>query len=74
MVNTYKNKAQEYCEKYGIVPYKITKTKLIYYASYPAYSSEKRHTYKCIVDLETMKETRKQLKCYLKLSDVNMYK
>lgn len=74
MANTYKHKAQEYCEKYGIVPYKITKTKLIYYANYPAYLHEKRHTYKCAVDLKTMQETRIQLKRYFKLGNINMYK
>ena len=71
---TNKQKADAYCEKYGIIPYSITSHRMVYYANYPQYLNEKRHTYKVIVRLSDMHETRTQLKRYSNLGNCNMYK
>lgn len=67
-------KAIEYCEKHGVIDYKITPTKLIYYANYPAYLYEKRRTYKVTIDLSTMQEKRTLLKKWNAKGNSNMYK
>lgn len=66
--------ATEYCERYGIIPYKETETELVYYANYPAYLSEKKRTYKVVVNLATGKETRTELLRWNKLGDDNIGK
>ena len=67
-------KAIEYCEKHGVIDYKITPTKLIYYTNYPAYLYEKRKTYKVTLDLYTMEEKRTLLKRWNAKGNANMYK
>ena len=69
-----KAKAIEYCEKHGVIDYKITPTQLIYYANYPAYLYEKRKTYKVTLDLYTMEEKRTLLKRWNAKGNANMYK
>lgn len=49
-----------YAEKYGIIEFKTKGNRMIYYTSFPM----ERMTYKCVVDLETGKETRSPLKRY----------
>lgn len=71
---TNEQKAIIYCEKYGILPYKITDKEIIYYANYPKYLNEKRRSYKIIVDLKTLKEKRILLKRYTRLGNNNLYK
>lgn len=61
LVDCIKN-VQLYCEKYGIIEYKIIKKELVYYASYPI----ERNTYKCIVNLDSMEEKRYILQRYYK--------
>lgn len=68
------SKAIQYCEKYGVIDYKITPTQLIYYANYPAYLYDKRRTYKVTIDLSTMQEKRTLLKRWNVKGNVNMYK
>lgn len=53
----YKNKALKYAEKYGIIDYEIKENLMIYYVNY----SLENRKYKCTVNLNTMKETRKQI-------------
>lgn len=67
-------KALNYCEKYGILPYKEDGKTLVYYANYPAYGMEKRYTIKVTVNLETMEETRKRLKKWNRKGNENLYK
>ena len=67
-------KAIEYCEKHGVIDYKITPTQLIYYTNYPAYLYEKRKTYKVTLDLYTMEEKRTLLKRWNAKGNANMYK
>lgn len=56
------NKATVYCEKYGIVEFRIEGYYLIYNKSYPAYLNNSRYTVQHRVDLRTMQETTKRLK------------
>lgn len=65
-IENYKNKALIFAEKYGIIEYTVKTSKMTYYVSYPI-----EGTYKCIVDLKTMKETRKHLKRYNKIGNFN---
>lgn len=53
-------KALQYAEHYGIVNYSIKNNSMIYYVNYHL----ERMTYKCIVNLKSMAETRIQLKSY----------
>ena len=71
---SYEERAIEYCEKYGIVQYSVKGGQLLYYANYPAYLSNPRRSYKVVVDLKTMKETRTLLQRYNKQGDFNRYK
>lgn len=66
--------ATEYCEKYGIIPYKVTETELIYYANYPSYLTEKRTTYKVVVNLITEEEQRIKLNRWNKFGNNNLRK
>lgn len=70
----YIDKAIQYCEKYGIVEFRVAGGKLIYYANYPDYLSQKRVTYKVTVNLDTMEESRVELKRFNKVGNANMYK
>ncbi len=69
----FEDKADIYCEEHGIIEYQVSGTKLIYYANYPKYLSEKRRTYRVEIDLNTMEETRKLVR-HNKLGQYNMYK
>ena len=69
----YSDKADVYCEEHGIIEYKVIAGKLIFYANYPEYLSEKRRTYRVEINLDTMKEERKLVR-YNKLGQHNMYK
>lgn len=70
---SYIDKADTYCEVHGIFEYKVVAGKLVYYANYPTYLSEKRRTYRVEVNLDTMKEERKLVR-FNKLGQHNMYK
>lgn len=50
------NKAILYAEKHGIIEYQIENNSMIYYEKWS------NITYKCILNLDTMEETRKPLK------------
>lgn len=57
------NKAIEYVEKYGIIDYTIKGNKLIYYVDHLDRVGQKiPTTYKAVVNLKTMSETRIKLK------------
>lgn len=58
MNTDYNQKALLFAEKYGIVEYKVNKNSMIYYENFPL----ERNTYKCIVNLNTMKEQKKSIK------------
>jgi hypothetical protein len=62
MNHNYNDRALLYSEKYGIVNYRVNKNNMIYYESFQL----ERNTYKCIVNLDTMKEQRTPLKRYYK--------
>jgi hypothetical protein len=53
----YELNALLYAEKYGIIDYKVKGSKMTYYETYP-----NEGTFKAVVDLKTMKETRTHLK------------
>ena len=59
---TYEEKALQFVERFGIVQYKVKGHFLIYNQSYPATVYEPHRTYQHTVDLDTMKDTVKQLK------------
>lgn len=63
-----KNKALIFAETYGIIEYKVINSKMIFYTNYPM----EHNTYKCIVNLKTMFETRKALKRYYKIGGYNL--
>ena len=71
---TNKQKADLYCEEYGIFPYRITNQTLLYYANYPAYIAEPKRTYKVVVRLSNMKEKRTLLKRWSPLGRENFLK
>lgn len=58
------HKALLYAEKYGIVKYIVKGNTMVYYVNYPQYLKSKAYTIKATVNLNTMKETRQQLKRY----------
>ena len=70
----YEDKATQYAEQHGIIEYTVSGNKMVYYANYPAYLSEPRKTYKIMVNLNSMNETRTHLKRWNKLANSNMYK
>ena len=70
----YEDKATQYAEQHGIIEYTVSGNKMVYYANYPAYLSEPRKTYKIMVNLNSMNETRTHLKRWNKLGNSNMYK
>ena len=51
----YNNIALKYSEKYGIIDYEVKNNKMIYYVNYLL----ENRKYECIVNLDTLKETRK---------------
>lgn len=55
-------KALWFAEAYGIVEYLVRGDKMIFYKTYP----RERRTFKSVVDLNTMKETRTQVKRFYK--------
>lgn len=55
-------KAIQFAEEYGIIEYTIKGDKMIFYKTYP----RERRTFKSVVDLNTMKETKTQMKRYYK--------
>ena len=68
----YEHKSLQYAEHYGIVQYTTTASNtMIYYISYPQYLNNKHYTIKAIVNLDTMEETREQLKKYNKIGIYN---
>lgn len=54
----YEHRALLFAERYGIVEYKIKSNIMIYYE---VFYEPNKSKYKCMVDLKTMKETRKRL-------------
>ena len=59
-----------FCEKYGIVDYKVNGNKLIYYCN-NAIAIGVYRTYKHIVNLDTMKESVEELKRLYKKGYIN---
>lgn len=64
-------KAILHAENNGIVNYTLDNNSMVYYVSYPQYLRNKRYTIKVSINLNTMKETRKQLKRYNKVGEFN---
>lgn len=60
----YKNLAIVYCEKYGIINYKLNKNLLIYNVSYHAYLGSPHYTIQHTINLDDMSHSSKQLKRY----------
>lgn len=56
--------ALAYCERYGIVKYKVKHNLLIYNVSYPAYLDNPHYTIQHTINLDDMSHTSKQLKRY----------
>lgn len=74
-MKNYEVLASKYAEEYGIIEYKVDGNKMIYYANYPEYMSEKRRSYKVAVNLDEMKEeSRVLLSKWNKNGNHNMYK
>ena len=67
----YTTKSLLYAEHYGITQYTTASNTMIYYVSYPEYLHNKRYTIKATVNLNTMQETREQLKKYNKIGIYN---
>lgn len=63
-MSIYEQRAIQWCERYGIVEYKLNKNLLVYNVSYPAYLGSPHYTIKHTVNLDTMQETTQQLKRY----------
>lgn len=63
-MSIYEQRAVQWCERYGIVEYKLNKNLLVYNVSYPAYLGNPHYTIKHTVNLDTMQETTQQLKRY----------
>lgn len=58
----YNKRAIVYCEKFGIVEYRINGNTLVYNQSYPACSCQSRYTVQHKINLDTMEETVTRLK------------
>lgn len=63
-MSIYEQRAIQWCERYGIVEYKLNKNLLVYNVSYPAYLGNPHYTIKHTINLDTMHETTQQLKRY----------
>ena len=61
-MNDYEHKALLFAEHYGIIEYYVKGNTMFFYPTYPM----EHMTYKAVVNLDTMKETRKPLKRYYK--------
>lgn len=66
MIN-YELKALQFAEKYGKIEYKVEKNKMVWGESYRG----ERNSYKCTLDLDTMKETKILLSRYYKKYEYN---
>jgi hypothetical protein len=55
--NHYEQAALQYAEKHGIIEYSITDNTMTYFESYPS-----EGTFKATVNLDTLKESRSQVK------------
>jgi hypothetical protein len=71
MKANYENIALKYAETYGVIEYTVTGSKMIYYINYKEYAfphytrkNYRGETYKCVVNLRTLKEKRTLLKYY----------
>ena len=73
MRKDYNNIALAYCEKYGIIEYRVKGNLLIYNISYPAYLYNPRYTIQHTVNLDTGREETKQLKRYDSKASVNRH-
>ena len=63
MARNYTDRADTFAETYGIITYKVSGRNMIFYANYYTdYTHKKAITYKCVVNLDTMKEKRTELK------------
>lgn len=56
----YENKALQFAERYGIINYNVKGHTMIYYETF-YYCDNKKQVYKAMVDLRSMKESRKLL-------------
>jgi hypothetical protein len=61
-------KALVYAEQNGILRYEVKDGRMVYYTNYPL----EHKTYKCIINLGIMKETRVSLKRYCIRGDYNL--
>ena len=61
MYKNYEGIAAEYCERYGIVEYRVKSNMLIYNVSYNAYLNNPRYTIQHRVNLDTFVSTSKKL-------------
>ena len=66
--------ALEYAEKYGIIDYAVKGNRMIYYANYPEYLNNKKHTIKVTVRLNTLKEERQKLTYWNPRGNANICK
>ena len=66
----HERNATLFCEKYGIIDYKVKGNQLIYYRN-NAIAIGVYRTYKHMVDLDTMKETVTELKRLYKKGYIN---
>ena len=61
-MTNYIDKAISYCDKYGFREFYVKGNTMIYYTSWRI----EHTTYKCVVNLDTMEETRTPMKRYYK--------
>lgn len=63
----YELKALIYAEKYGKIEYKVEKNQMVWFESYRG----EHNSFKCFLDLDTMKETKTKLSRYYKKYEYN---
>lgn len=72
-MTNYELVARQFAEKYGIIDYRVKGNFMIYNVSYPAYLSNPRYTIQHTVNLQTGKESTRQLKRYDSKGVVNRH-
>lgn len=66
-LNGHELNALRYAERHGIIDYTVEGNEMKYYENFPV----ERSTYKCVVNLDTLKESRQALKYYYKHKGCN---
>ena len=61
-IRDYEHTAILYAERYGICEFHITDNEMIYYTSFPM----EHMTYRAVVNLDTLEETREAMRGYYK--------